>query len=275
MKNKKYILKIILGTLTLFLFAISIKFAQAGSIDTSVENKVKVCKDVTCTNPTPGIIDFNVSNGSPIVIDNGKGISGKAWGNEIGFITFNYPSGGVYFADAITGLLKGTALYDSGIINFSVTGQKVFIDPKTGEWNGWAWASGPYGGWVKFDCQTGSCVKTTWRGQSQNEASVSPSTTSYISSGFVNLFNGTKKITSDAYDSSAIYLRNVKNSVSEAVSKINGRAFTTSAANLKILYNQMANIDYKILNATGKIMNNAYNYLSLYFLKIQNSILNR
>ena len=52
------------------------------------------------------------------------------------------PYGGVFFADPATGLLKGTAWSEtSGAINFSVTGQKVIIDPKTGEWNGWAWAS--------------------------------------------------------------------------------------------------------------------------------------
>jgi len=135
------------------------------SIDHSVNNKVKVCKDVTCTNPEPGIIDFGKSpDNSPLKVDSVNGISGAVFGGELGIINFQPPYGGVYFANPATGLLKGTAWSEtSGSINFSVTGQKVIINPKTGEWSGWAWASGPYGGWIKFDCNTGSCVKTTWR----------------------------------------------------------------------------------------------------------------
>jgi len=138
---------------------------SAGSIDYSVNNKVKVCKDVTCTNPKPGIIDFGKSpDNSPLKVDSVNGISGDVFGGELGIINFQPPYGGVYFANPATGLLEGTAWSEtSGSINFSVTGQKVIINPKTGEWSGWAWASGPYGGWIKFDCNTGSCVKTTWR----------------------------------------------------------------------------------------------------------------
>jgi len=101
------------------------------------------------------------SNLSPLVVNSVDGISGEVWGNQLGIINFQPPYGGVYFANLKTGLLKGTAWSEtSGVINFSVTGQKVVIDPKTGEWSGWAWASGPYGGWIKFDCDTGSCVQT-------------------------------------------------------------------------------------------------------------------
>ena len=88
--------------------------------------------------------------------------------------------GGLYFVDPSEseanpkiGLLKGTAWSEiSGPINFSVTGQKVVIDPVSGEWEGWAWASGPYGGWVKFDCKDpSSCVRTTWReGETPSQA---------------------------------------------------------------------------------------------------------
>ena len=68
---------------------------------------------------------------------------------------------GVYVANPGTGLLAGVTKTASGYINFSVTGQKVIIDPTSGEWSGWAWATGPSGGWVKFDCtKTASCVKT-------------------------------------------------------------------------------------------------------------------
>ena len=167
MKQKIYTIKnfILIISLAFIFFALAVSesFAMTGSVDLSKDNKVKVCKDVTCANPKPGIIDFNVSGGFPLVIDTEKGISGKVWGDELGWITFNLPYGGVYFADPATGLLKGTAWNEnSDVINFSVTGQKVIIDPVTGEWNGWAWASGKYGGWIKFDCKNASCVKTIW-----------------------------------------------------------------------------------------------------------------
>lgn len=177
MKQKTYVLKIILSIFIInmfFVFAVSTSFAEKdtkiGSIDMSVENKVKVCKDVACAKPE--IIDFRISDGYTIMIDKEKGINGKAWGGELGWITFNYPDGGVFFANSKTGLLKGTAWSEnSGAINFSVTGQKVVIDPKTGEWKGWAWASGPYGGWVKFDCKDKSCVHTIWSEKKEKETS--------------------------------------------------------------------------------------------------------
>jgi len=167
MKQKIYILIITLTISALLTSAsFAAKNAKIGSIDMSVENKVKVCKDPTCTKPAPGIIDFEISDGSPLVVDTENGLSGKVWGDELGWITFNPPYGGVFMVDTETGLLQGTAWSkNSGAINFSVTGQKVVIDPKTGEWNGWAWASGPYGGWIKFDCKNASCVHTTWSGQ--------------------------------------------------------------------------------------------------------------
>jgi hypothetical protein len=218
MQQKTYIQKIILSTFIasmFFVFVVSKSFAQIGYIDTSAENKVKICKDVTCTNPTPGIIDFEISGGFPLVIDSEKGISGKAWGGELGWITFNPTNGGVFFADSTTGLLKGTALSENfGIINFSVTGQKVFIDPNTGEWSGWAWASGQYGGWVKFDCKNASCVKTTWHKQSSstpdNIAVVSP-TTPVVEEGigerFLLLFKRVEEVTSNTYISFSSYLK--------------------------------------------------------------------
>lgn len=167
-KQKIRVLKFI------FFFAVCLSFAVGapeswaegkliGRVEESAENKIKVCRDVTCAKPTPFIIDFEKVGDPPFSIDKENGLTGKVWGNELGWITFNPPYGGVFFADAETGLLKGTAWSErSGAINFSVTGQKVVIDPKTGEWNGWAWASGPYGGWIKFDCQQDSCVKIIW-----------------------------------------------------------------------------------------------------------------
>ncbi|MFA4975067.1 MAG: hypothetical protein WC577_00055 [Candidatus Paceibacterota bacterium] len=156
-KQKIYIQKIIL---MVFIFIIYFGYTFIVNAGAVANSQAKVCRDVACEDPE--IINFNISEGNPLVIDIEKGLSGKVWGGELGWITFNPPYGGVFFTDSVTGLLKGTAWSEtSGAINFSVTGQKVVIDPKTGEWNGWAWAMGPYGGWVKFDCSdASSCVKT-------------------------------------------------------------------------------------------------------------------
>ncbi len=148
-------------------------FAFTGGVDATPKivkevpkNQAKVCRDVTCSNPPPTIVDFNKKSDFPLVIDSVLGLSGKVWGGDLGWITFNPPFGGVRFADLSTGRLTGTAWSQtSGVINFDVTGQQVTIDPKTGEWRGWAWASGPYGGWIKFDCDDpDACVRSTWRG---------------------------------------------------------------------------------------------------------------
>jgi hypothetical protein len=254
-----------------FVFEISASFAATitsiGSIDTSAENKAKVCKDVTCTNPTPGIIDFEISGNSPIKIDSNNGISGKAWGNELGWIIFNPSNGGVFFADSNTGLLKGTAQSEnSDIINFSVTGQKVIIDLNTGEWNGWAWVSGQYGGWVKFDCENASCVKTTWRGQNtstsdmdnvsstlETEENITSTKVQEIandvlnnfSSSFVNLYNGTKETAVEK-------------------SKIIGD-------NFNIIFERGTDLFSRTAEMTG----NTYNSLSSYLMNLRNSLLNR
>lgn len=159
------------------IFYPGLSLAFTGGVDTTLKvvkevppNQAKVCRDVTCSNPPPAIIDFNKKSDSPLVIDSVLGLSGKVWGGDLGWIIFNPPFGGVRFADLSTGRLTGTAWSQtSGIINFDVTGQQVVIDPKTGEWRGWAWASGPYGGWIKFDCEDReACVRSTWRGNSGN-----------------------------------------------------------------------------------------------------------
>jgi hypothetical protein len=198
--QKTYILKIILLSLIFFVFS-NVASAITGSIDTSVENEVKVCKDNTCANPKPGIIYFKVSSDSPLVIDTEKGLSGKVWGDELGWVTFNPPYGGVFFADSATGLLKGTAWSEnSGAINFSVTGQKVVIDPKTGEWKGWAWASGPYGGWVKFDCKDKSCVHTIWSEKKEKQTSSTASPKFNLGEKISAVIQEKSKIISDTFN---------------------------------------------------------------------------
>src|SRR3989338_4202773 len=190
MKQKKYKLisktQIVAFLVLLFVFSANTAGANTGSLptqaglpirqadlDSSAQNTAKVCKDVSCINPPPGVIDFKIGK-SPLTIDSVSGIKGMVFGNELGNITMN----SVHFKDPQTGLLSGTASYNdgsiSGLINFSVTGQKVVIDPKTGEWKGWAFASGPKGGWIKFDCQDpASCVRTTWRGEEKAKINLS------------------------------------------------------------------------------------------------------
>lgn len=272
MKQKTYVLKIIFSIFIInmfFVFAVSTSFAEKdtkiGSIDMSVENKVKVCKDVACAKPE--IIDFRISDGYTIIIDKEKGISGKAWGGELGWITFsprflprlgeaggeagNYPDGGVFFADpprlasgeagSKTGLLKGTAWSEnSGAINFSVTGQKVVIDPKTGEWKGWAWASGPYGGWVKFDCKDKSCVHTIWSEKNEKETSSDIESTKTSSSNFFNA---------------------IKETVSEKSKIISNtfNIFITSSVDL--------------FNKAGQITADTYNFLYSNLIDLRSSVL--
>ncbi len=162
----------ILFILSFFVFNFATELVLAddpGVIDTDNEsNQAKVCHDAGCT--SFGIINFELESEDSIVIDSDDGISGKVWGNELGWITMNPQGGngaGVVFADPDTGELTGKAWSQvSGWINFAPTGNDVgvTIDPDTGEFEGWAWSGGAYGGWIKFDCNDAStCIKTTWR----------------------------------------------------------------------------------------------------------------
>lgn len=152
------------------LFIISLVFysttaiASTGTID-NTNHSAKVCHDVTCTSPTPGIINWKPSSGTSVVVDSVTGLSGQIWGNELGWIDLQPTGQGVTFENATTGTLIGKAWSQvSGWINFKPTGQQVTINPSTGEFSGYAWTGGPYGGWIKFDCSDSStCVKTTWR----------------------------------------------------------------------------------------------------------------
>lgn len=163
----------VLTVIFAFIF-ISAKNASALTGSILAGSQALVCKDAVCKNPPPDMIDFDKGE-SPLVIDSEKGLSGTAFGNELGSIVFNLPEeegGGVYFADSKTGLLAGYAKSESGYINFAVTGQKVVIDPKNGEWKGYAWATGEKGGWVKFDCQDElACVRTIWNSSANSGTS--------------------------------------------------------------------------------------------------------
>ena len=256
--------------------------AMTGSIDVSIENKAKVCKDVSCTNPTPGIIDFNNSDDSPLIIDTKKGISGKVWGNELGWIIFNPPYGGVFFDNSATGLLKGTAWSEtSGAVNFSVTGQKVIINPVTGEWNGWAWASGPYGGWIKFDCKAASCVRTIWKEkteallpsipstniQSPQESSPTPVVEENVSLTPSNTFIDIKEIASSVlnnFSSSFVNLfKGTKETINEK-SEIIGDTFNIFIAS-----------STDLLNKSAQITSTVYNYIFSTLINLRNSFLEK
>lgn len=278
--------------LIFFVFAISKSLAMTGTIDTSVENKVKICKDVTCTNPAPGIIDFNMNDGFPIVIDTEKGVSGKAWGGEFGWINFD----GVFFADPAIGVLKGVALSTtSGIINFFVTGQKVIIDPATGEWDGWAWASGPHGGWIKFDCKANSCVRIIWNDKAKTESSPIPGIGETGENRFLNLFDKAGKIIIYAYDYLSYSLIDFRNSFLNKIDslsppvvvpvlnapaletnmgeKISVVSYTTFLKPGEILKNVLNNFSVSfanLFNKTTETAVNAYDFLSSFLINLKN-----
>jgi hypothetical protein len=134
-----------------------------------VHKVAKVCKDEVCA--SFGNINFaptinGSTPGAVLLLITDAGISGNAWGDEIGWINFT-PTGGGVTVNPTTGVLSGTAYSSVGSwINFSATGQSVrLVDNGAGsDFLGYAWVSGAKGGWLKFDCTDGgACVKTNWR----------------------------------------------------------------------------------------------------------------
>lgn len=137
--------------------------ASSGTIDAAFHT-AKVCHSTDCLTPTPGTINFRPTGAMPVTVDDTAGIDGIAWGNELGWITFDPTGPDGVFVDPATGLISGKAWSQvSGWINFAPTGYDVIITVN-GELSGWAWTGGPYGGWIKFDCaHSSSCVRTDWR----------------------------------------------------------------------------------------------------------------
>lgn len=167
----------------LFLLPVFVSASENNGTIQSANKNALVCHSVDCITPTPGVLNFAPTGTTPVAIDDVNGLDGIAWGNEIGWINFD-PTGpeGVSI-NPTTGVLSGKAWSQvSGWINFSVTGQSVVIN-NAGEFFGYAWTGGPYGGWIKFDCAfAGACVKTDWRPVSAR-VSVTPSTPTAPSSG--------------------------------------------------------------------------------------------
>lgn len=179
----------------LFIFLLSIipfsvqSSVSDGTIDSSNKNAL-VCHSVDCVNPAPDIINFFPTGGSsPVVISDTAGITGVIWGNKIGWINLS-PTGAGLTIDPSTGIISGKAWSQvSGWINFSVTGQTVKIN-NNGEFEGWAWTGGTYGGWIKFDCSSNdSCVKTDWRPLSARPKTKNTTVTSGGSTADLNIAN--------------------------------------------------------------------------------------
>jgi hypothetical protein len=134
-----------------------------GTID-PVSHYAKVCHDVSCS--TYGNINFLPSSTSTAIVITDTSITGYAWGDEIGWINMA-PTGAGVTVDPATGIMYGTAFSSiGGWVNFRPTNGGVTINA-SGEFAGYAWVGGLYGGWIKFDCSSpGTCVKTDWRPQS-------------------------------------------------------------------------------------------------------------
>lgn len=156
----------LISTVAAFSFLISDMAGAAGAVGTidTAAHSALVCHDATCASPVPGSINFRPTSAAPVTIDDAAGVDGIAWGDELGWITFDPTGPDGLVIDPATGHISGKAWSQvGGWINFRPTGRGVSIDAE-GEFTGWAWAGGPYGGWIKFDCSDpASCVRTDWR----------------------------------------------------------------------------------------------------------------
>lgn len=126
----------------------------------------RICKDASCA--SFGRVNWKPTGSTPVTITD-SGITGYAWGDEIGWINFNPTDSGVTINPS-TGALSGYAYANTGSwINFNPTdvagGTDVGVTINAeGQFAGWAWVSGANGGWMKFDCALpATCVKTDWR----------------------------------------------------------------------------------------------------------------
>jgi hypothetical protein len=169
-------MKKIFSIFILLTFFLSFKFVLAdssnGTIDPNSDGSqyALVCHDAACTPATAGKINFQPTLGTGVTaisIDLNGVVNGNAWGDQLGWINMHPQGGGVVF-DSFTGIATGTAWSQvAGWINFGITTapgvSRVTID-NSGNWNGYAWAGGENGGWIKFACPgANTCVNTDWR----------------------------------------------------------------------------------------------------------------
>ncbi len=180
----------------------------SGTID-STYKYARICHDESCS--TYGTINFKPTiNGSTpgatAISITDSGITGHAWGDEVGWINFS-PTGQGVTLDSATGALSGMAYANTGgWINFNPTsvggGTAVDVTINTdGEFEGWAWISGAYGGWIQFDCgNAGTCVKTDWRPESERSSAERDANTygsqfrSSLSTSTINIVPSTTQI---------------------------------------------------------------------------------
>lgn len=156
---------------------------ETGTIDGGAHT-ARVCHDNTCS--TFGTLNFLPTSPLTAVSITDTAITGYIWGDEIGWVNLA-PTGGGVTVDPNTGILYGSAFSQiSGWINFKPTNGGVTIT-SNGEFSGYAWAGGMYGGWIRFDCsQVATCVKTDWRAiPYRNATTTPPSTPSGGGGGFI------------------------------------------------------------------------------------------
>lgn len=185
----KYFIFFVLLTLTVT--AHTEASTSSGTIDSS-SKITRICQDVSCSTfgqvnwkPT---LNTNTTGATAISITD-SAITGHLWGNQLGWINLA-PTGSGVFVSPSTGVLSGMAFSSTGSwINFapqSVSGgTQVGVSINTsGEFVGWAWVSGAYGGWMKFDCtDSNTCIKTDWRPLSAREVSTNESASGGAISG--------------------------------------------------------------------------------------------
>ena len=164
---KKFIFIFVLF-FSLFSFSIVYSSDSIGSIDGS--NKLtRICKDTACTDY--GNINWkptlNASTTGALAVSiTDSGLVGHLWGDEIGWVNLDETAGGVDI-NPDTGELSGYGFASTGSwVNFDPTGTGVTLVDNGGgsNFSGYAWVSGPNGGWMKFDCAlAATCIKTDWR----------------------------------------------------------------------------------------------------------------
>lgn len=154
----------------------------------------RICHDAACSDY--GSVNWRPTGATAVSVTD-SGLSGYAWGDEIGWINLDPTDSGVSI-NTTTGALSGYAFANTGSwINFNPTDVSGGTDVGVvingdGEFTGWAWVSGAYGGWMKFDCTSANtCVKTDWRplGSRTTDEIDEEENTGSISSGGIPISN--------------------------------------------------------------------------------------
>lgn len=108
-------------------------------------------------------------------------LEGYAWGENIGWVSFNCNTGG-----SEGGNVCATSNY------------KVTIDSDTGEWGGYAWSENF--GWISFNCETGSVSQTSVCSTSNYKVQDSRTTEGILQYKFNALVDGVSTPVSENYE---------------------------------------------------------------------------